>query len=89
MRIVHYPGPALRRGGKQIEVFDAELARTAREMLDTMYEARGVGLAAPQVGLDVNLLVLNPSGERAEADEEMVLVNPDKVGGVDRRVDLI
>ena len=80
MQIVKYPGPALRRGGSKVEAFDAEVARTAREMLDTMYESRGVGLAAPQVGLAMNLLVLNPTGERADAENEMVLVNAEIVG---------
>ena len=76
MQIVTYPGPALRRGGQKVERFDAELARTAREMFDTMYELGGVGLAAPQVGLDLSLLVLNPSGDRAQAEGELVIVNP-------------
>jgi peptide deformylase len=80
MRIVTYPGPALRRGGKPVQNFDADLAATARAMLETMYEARGVGLAAPQVGLDLALLVLNPTGERSDAAEEMVLCNPEIVG---------
>jgi peptide deformylase len=76
MQIVRYPDPILRLGGKPVERFDAELARTARAMFDVMYELRGVGLAAPQVGLALRLLVLNPTGERKSADQELVLVNP-------------
>jgi peptide deformylase len=79
MEVVLYPGPALRRGGKRITSFDAELAETARQMLDTMYRARGVGLAAPQVGLDLDLLVLNPSGDPEDRDGEMVLINTEIV----------
>jgi peptide deformylase len=76
MEVLKYPDPILRRGGKRIERFDQELERTAQAMLDAMYEQRGVGLAAPQVGLDLALLVLNPSGERSDPDGEMALVNP-------------
>ena len=46
MEVVKYPDPSLRRGGRPIETFDQELRDTARAMLDTMYEQRGVGLAA-------------------------------------------
>lgn len=75
MQIVLYPDPVLRRGTKQIEDPSA-WKETAREMLDLMYETSGVGLAAPQVGISEALLVLNPSGEREKADEELVLINP-------------
>lgn len=75
MQIVLYPDPVLRRGTTPID--DAsEWRETAREMLDLMYETKGVGLAAPQVGISRSLLVLNPSGEREKADEELVLLNP-------------
>ena len=76
MDIVKYPDPVLRRGGQNVEVFDQKLADTAAEMLEAMYQYRGVGLAAPQVGLEINLLVLNPSGEDSEKSQEMALVNP-------------
>jgi peptide deformylase len=76
MEIVKYPDPVLRRGGQKIETFDQKLADTAAEMLDAMYLYRGVGLAAPQVGLEIDLLVLNPSGEPGQKAEEMALVNP-------------
>jgi len=48
----------------------------AAEMLDLMYEAEGVGLAANQVNLPVRIFVVNPSGERGDG-EEMVLLNPE------------
>lgn len=76
MEVVHYPNPVLRAGGKPVESFGQELEKVAAEMLATMYEAGGVGLAAPQVGLALNLLVLNPSGERNDRSDELVLVNP-------------
>ncbi len=76
MEIVRYPDPVLRRGGKPVEAFDQTLRDTAAAMLEAMYRMQGVGLAAPQVGLEISLLVLNPSGDAADRDQEMVLVNP-------------
>ncbi len=76
MEVLKYPNPLLRRGGRDITEFDDALRQTAQDMLDTMYSYRGVGLAAPQVGLDLNLLVLNPSGDKDEREGEMVVINP-------------
>ena len=76
MKIVLYPDPVLRRGTEEIPNPGPEWAETAREMLDLMYETGGVGLAAPQVGLAIGLLVLNPTGEKDKPEEEMILFNP-------------
>ena len=76
MEVLKYPDPVLRRGGKPIATFDADLRATAEAMLQTMYSYKGVGLAAPQVGLELSLLVLNPSGEPGDRREEMALCNP-------------
>lgn len=54
----------------------AQLRQLAREMMAVMYEDDGVGLAAPQVGLNVRLMVFNPEGDPDQADKEVVLVNP-------------
>ena len=75
MQIVLYPDPLLRRSTARVERFDEELERFAKEMLDTMYRAHGVGLAAPQVGDGRRLLVLNPTGDRRQTAAERVLVN--------------
>ena len=76
MDVLKYPDPLLRRSGKDITEFDDGLNGTVENMLNTMYHYRGVGLAAPQVGLDLNLLVLNPTGTADDADDERVLINP-------------
>ena len=76
LEIVKYPNPVLRRGGKVVTAFDAELAKIAAQMFEAMYEYDGVGLAAPQVALDLKLLVLNPAGSSAKRDQEMALLNP-------------
>jgi peptide deformylase len=76
MKIVHYPHPALRCKCRPIQAIDAELHKTAARMLELMYEAHGLGLAAPQVGLPYQLFVMNPLSDPEQRDLERVLVNP-------------
>jgi peptide deformylase len=76
LQVLKYPNPILRRGGKPVSSFDAELARIADQMFEAMYEFDGVGLAAPQVGLELRLLVLNPSGDKKQHDQALALCNP-------------
>ncbi len=73
LRIVQFPEPVLRRPARPVEVFDDALADLARRMLALMHEAKGVGLAAPQVGLSIRLFVCNPTGE---TQDNFVMVNP-------------
>ncbi|MGH7338281.1 MAG: peptide deformylase, partial [Myxococcota bacterium] len=75
--IVLYPEPVLRRKAVAVERFDAELAETVAAMFELMYRSRGVGLAAPQVGLNRRLLVLDPAGSPDDPESApLVLVNP-------------
>ena len=74
--IVVYPDPALRKGGQTVSRFDGALRELSARMLEAMYAEGGVGLAAPQVAIPHKLLVLNPSGDRADRSGELVLVNP-------------
>lgn len=76
LRILKYPHPLLRAENATIETFDAQLKQMAREMLRVMYASRGVGLAAPQVGINKRLMVFNPEGEQRAFLQEVVLVNP-------------
>ncbi len=76
LEVLVYPHPALRRGGQPVTVFDQALRDLAARMLGSMYEEVGCGLAAPQVGIDQKLLVLNPSGDESKPEEELTLVNP-------------
>ena len=76
MEVLKYPDPRLRRTGKEITAFGDDLKATVDDMLETMYQYRGVGLAAPQVGLDLSLLILNPTGDRDDNADEKVLINP-------------
>ncbi len=76
MEVLVYPDPVLRRGGKAISQFDAALRQLADTMMEAMYEEGGVGLAAPQVGIEHKLLVLNPAGDKKDRSGELVLCNP-------------
>lgn len=76
LEVLKYPDPVLRRGGKDVQEVDDAIRATAANMLHTMYNYRGVGLAAPQVGLDWKLLVLNQEGDPAKPEEELVMLNP-------------
>ncbi|KAL5725115.1 peptide deformylase [Ranunculus cassubicifolius] len=75
LKIIEYPDPILRAPNKKIGEFDENLKRLVNEMFDIMYKTDGIGLAAPQVGINVRLMVFNPAGERG-VGEEIVLVNP-------------
>ncbi|KAJ1424255.1 dubious peptide deformylase [Ochromonadaceae sp. CCMP2298] len=77
LRILKYPHPKLRAPNLPITSFDAALTQTATEMLMVMYAADGIGLAAPQVGVNMNLMVFN---EKDDKEHEMILCNPEVVG---------
>ncbi len=59
LRIVHFNEPVLRRKGGKVTVFDASLARLADNMVETMHEAAGIGLAAQQIGQAIQLCVVD------------------------------
>ena len=76
LQVVHYPEPVLRKRAEDVPEIDEAVRETVAAMFRTMYADHGVGLAAPQVGLRVRILVLNPSGEAGKPEEELALVNP-------------
>lgn len=76
LEIVLHPHPTLRYSSKPIRKVDAELRKVIAEMFDLMYEARGVGLAANQVDIPLKIFVANPSGEKGDG-EEYVIINPE------------
>ena len=66
LRIVHYNEPVLHRKGVKIEKFNAALSQLADEMVETMHEAGGIGLAAQQIGRAIQLCVVDLRGTEAE-----------------------
>ncbi len=65
----------LRMNAKRIAKVDAEIRQLVREMLQTMYSADGIGLAAPQVGIHKQLIVIDCDPENA-ANKPLILINP-------------
>jgi peptide deformylase len=76
MEIVKYCHPVLRWKSKPLPEITDELRATVRQMFDIMYAAKGIGLAANQVGLPYRFFIANVSGEPEEKDEEIVFINP-------------
>jgi peptide deformylase len=72
LAVVHYPDPRLRQPCEPVAVFDESLAALADRMIELMVQNKGVGLAAPQVGVLKRLIVVSPTGQAADA---MALVN--------------
>ena len=73
LEILETPDPRLRTVAKPVETFDEKLAQLAEDMIETMYAARGIGLAATQVNVHKRLLVLDVSEAQ---DTPRVYVNP-------------
>jgi peptide deformylase len=61
--ILTFPNPVLQKAAKPVERFDAELKKLVEDMIDTMRAAPGIGLAAPQVGVGLRVIVLEVPGE--------------------------
>ena len=72
MRIVLFPDPVLKKRAKAVGKFDAGIEVLARRMLELMHDAKGLGLAAPQVGVGLRLFVCNPTGEPGD---DVICVN--------------
>jgi len=76
MQIVHYPHPVLRQKSTEVQRIDDDLRKTVAGMFELMYAARGVGLAANQVGLPFRFFVANFHGDPSEKEHEFVFINP-------------
>ena len=97
LEILTYPNPRLRDVSTPVDVFDQKLAKLVEDMLETMYHAQGIGLAAPQVGVAKQILVIDTRArfkkDSAEMEEEeqteleqkiqqpLILINPQIVKG--------
>lgn len=96
LEILTYPNPILREVSQKVTKFDAEIKKLAQDMLETMYDANGIGLAAPQVGKLYRMLVIDtrprdPENSRYENDDQtelerkikqpLILINPEIING--------
>ena len=74
--ILCYPDPRLHKVAQSVAAVDARIQTLVADMLETMYEAKGIGLAATQVNVHERLIVIDVSEER---DQPLVLINPELV----------
>lgn len=96
MKILTFPDPKLREVSQPVESFGPELKKLSEDMIETMYHANGIGLAAPQVGELVRMVVIDTrpkdeSGRRytyeemteleAAVEQPLVLINPQIIKG--------
>lgn len=76
--IVKFPDPILQQPAEPVTVFDAELRKLVDDMFTSMYDAQGIGLAAPQIGVSKRLTVIDLSFQK-KPEDKVVLINPEVV----------
>ena len=76
LKILEVPNPLLKQRSEPVEEITPEIQKTLDDMLETMYQANGVGLAAPQVGILKRMLVIDAAGKDEEPNPVFV-VNPE------------
>lgn len=72
-KIIYLPDPRLRKVSADVTDFDDKLQTLIDDMFETMYEAQGVGLAAPQIGINLQLSVIDVVGDKKN---QLVIINP-------------
>ena len=78
LKIVKYPDPVLQQPGEPVTEFNDELRKFVADLLETMYAAKGVGLAAQQVGVTKCITVIDTSGGE-DPSKKLVLINPEVI----------
>jgi len=84
--ILEFPDPVLRQLAQSITVFDERLMELIKDMTETMYDAPGIGLAAPQIGESIQLIVVDVA--RIEKEQKVLaMINPRLIGYEGTQVD--
>jgi len=83
--ILYYPDPQLRKIAAPVSNVDGKVASLVDNMLETMYEAPGIGLAATQINVHERIVVIDVS---EEGDSPMTLINPEILASSDERVEM-
>ncbi|WP_107975855.1 peptide deformylase [Allosediminivita pacifica] len=83
--ILIHPDPRLKKAAPPVEDISDELRKLADDMLETMYDAPGIGLAAPQVGVSTRLITLDCVKEEGAAPRPLVMFNPRVIAASDER----
>ena len=75
--VVIYPDEILRKPNATVNVFDEELKQLCADMFDTMYKNEGIGLAAPQIGINKKIVVIDiPDEDDIQGKKQMIFINP-------------
>jgi|ERR1043166_504626 peptide deformylase len=80
-KITEYPETVLAEVGKHVTKFDKDLANLCADMFETMYDAEGVGLAAPQIGLNLRLFVMDCDGLKLIAANPEIIATEGEQSG--------
>ena len=78
--IFTYPNPVLRKKAAPVTEFGEELQQLVKDMAQTMYDAPGIGLAAPQIGVSKQVVVMDNT-DKEEENQLTVLINPEILSG--------
>ena len=84
-QILIHPDPRLKKAADPVTEVTDEIRALADDMLETMYDAPGIGLAAPQIGVMRRVIVMDCVKDKAEAPRPMVLINPEVTWASDDR----
>lgn len=82
--IIIAPDPRLKRKALPVESVDATTVKLMNDMLETMYDAPGIGLAAPQVGVSKRVIVVDPAMDKAPP-QPLKMVNPEVIWSSDEK----
>ena len=87
LKIYQYPEPVLRKETEKVTQFDENLTQLVADMGETMYKAPGIGLAAPQIGKSLKLIVVDISKDPEGEKKFMPMVNPEIIDHEGKQVD--
>jgi peptide deformylase len=76
VKIVRYPHPALRYSATAVKLIDNEVRKVIDTLRELMYQNEGLGLAAPQIAVPLQIFIMNPDGESRDPAQERVIINP-------------
>ena len=84
LQVLHFPDSRLRQKASNVTVFDEKLTKFANDMLETMYDAPGIGLAAVQIGAPLRVIVIDIAWRNEDGKKEpMYFVNPEIISTVE------
>ena len=84
--IVKFPDPILQKSAEPVVTFDDKLRELVDDMFTSMYDAQGIGLAAPQIGISKRLTVIDLSFQK-DPKQKYVLINPEIVDKTGKQVE--